>query len=139
MQYNSHRYRKTCITTVMVVRQTGQVPASAATLFAHPYQKRACPQGTKVKLGSFLFPCLPQCCRRCGSCRRCCSRQLRRVVVVVAAVVVLSRLQRSMFPAWSLGRRSLHTLLLPLASRPWLHARTAFHEAALYSRQDGLL
>jgi len=48
-QWNSHSYRKTRITVVMVVRQTGQqVPPSAATLLAQLSQKCACPYGTNA-------------------------------------------------------------------------------------------
>ena len=47
-QWNSHSYRKTRIIIVMVVRQTGQVPPSAATLFAQLSQKRSRLHGTNA-------------------------------------------------------------------------------------------
>jgi len=45
---SKNSYRKTHINTVMVVRQTGQVPPSAVSLFAQLSQKHSCLCGTNV-------------------------------------------------------------------------------------------
>jgi len=97
-QRNSQSYRKTRIIIVVIVRQTGQVPPSAATLFAQLSQKRSRLHGRinlvvpLDKLHSFRVCCICQCsCRRCGSWRPCRCRQLRRVVVAVLSTITFWR------------------------------------------------